>query len=251
MKIIDRFINFIFSLFVLVLAATVALMAAGIFDYNYVSGEIGNLLFSDDNRTITCIVSIVVFLLSLKTTVFRSSLNRQKKGVIYVDTNNGKVQIAQETIETTAKNAVTQYDCVKDAKARMIKAKKGVDLYMLLYVYHNTNLMDLTTKAQDDVKTAVEGTTGVRVNNVDIQIKNTSDGKNTKNKNKAPKEEVPEKKGEEVPIFNTDLIPEPERPQGQLTEVRPPVQEEGQEAKPLVEVKPLPEENVPNNENHD
>ncbi len=216
MRYLDRLINFIFSLFVLVLSAVVAFIAAGLIEYSYVSNHIEGFLFSNENRTITCIVSIVVFFAALKTTVFLSIPNKKKKNVVYVDTNNGKVQIAQETIESTARNAVIQYSSVKEAQARMMKEKKGVAIYMSLLVMPNTNLVELTSKAQDDVKAAVEGSTGVRVNNVDIKIKNLSEAK-VKGKEEAPKSFVaPQNVEKDAPAPAGDVpMQEP------LTEVLP------------------------------
>ena len=184
MKYLDRFINYIFSLFILILSAVIAFIAAGLIEYRYVSDSISDVLFNNENRTTTCIVAIVVFFAALKTTIFLSRWNKKKKAVVMVDTNHGKIQIAQETIENTAKGVTRQYDEVKDTMVRMTKEKKGINLYMALLVEPNTNIMELTSKIQDQVKEAVEGTTGVKVNNVDIKIKNIAEGK-AKEKNSA------------------------------------------------------------------
>lgn len=42
---------------------------------------------------------------------------------------------------------------------------------MALLVVPNTNIIELSAKVQDEVKEAIEDTTGVKVNNVDIKIK--------------------------------------------------------------------------------
>lgn len=190
MKYLDRLINFIFSLAILLVSIVVIMISAGFIGYESVDAWIKTTLFSTANNTVTCIVSIVVFLAALKTTIFLSRTNGKKKSAILVDTNHGKVQIAQETIENTAKGATKKYEEIKDVQVRMLKEKRGINVYMALMVMPNTNVIELSASVQDAVKEAIEDTTGVKVNNVDIKIKNISEGRQNKPK---VKEETPKK----------------------------------------------------------
>lgn len=190
MKYLDRLINFIFSLAILLVSIVVIMISAGFIGYESVDVWIKTTLFSTANNTVTCIVSIVVFLAALKTTIFLSRTNGKKKSAILVDTNHGKVQIAQETIENTAKGATKKYEEIKDVQVRMLKEKRGINVYMALMVMPNTNVIELSASVQDAVKEAIEDTTGVKVNNVDIKIKNISEGRQNKPK---VKEEAPKK----------------------------------------------------------
>lgn len=190
MKYLDRLINFIFSLAILLVSIVVIMISAGFIGYESVDAWIKTTLFSTANNTVTCIVSIVVFLAALKTTIFLSRTNGKKKSAILVDTNHGKVQIAQETIENTAKGATKKYEEIKDVQVRMLKEKRGINVYMALMVMPNTNVIELSASVQDAVKEAIEDTTGVKVNNVDIKIKNISEGRQNKPK---VKEEAPKK----------------------------------------------------------
>lgn len=182
MKYLDRLINFIFSLAILLISIVVIMISAGFIGYESVNEWVKLTLFSAQNNTITCIVSIIVFLAALKTTIFLSRTNGKKKSAILVDTNHGKVQIAQETIESTAKGATKKYEQIKDVQVRMMKEKKGINVYMALLVMPNTNVIELSASVQDAVKEAIEDTTGVKVNNVDIKIKNISEGHQNKTK---------------------------------------------------------------------
>ena len=110
MKYLDRLINFIFSLAILIISGVMVLITAGFMEFNVVSDYLKNTIFSAENNTITCIVSIAVFLAALKTTIFLSKTNTKKKAAIMVDTTNGKIQIANDTIENTAKNVAKNYD---------------------------------------------------------------------------------------------------------------------------------------------
>lgn len=181
MKYLDRLINFIFSLAVLVLSGVIVFISTGFIKYSVASDYVRNNLFSAENNTITCIVSIIVFLAALKTTVFLSKTSSKKKTAIMVDTTHGKIQIASETIETTAKNVAKSHEEVKDVQVRMVKEKKTVRIYMVLLVLPHTNIIELSSKVQNEVKEAIQNTTGVNVSNIDIKVKNLADkGKNAK-----------------------------------------------------------------------
>ena len=189
MKYLDRLINFIFSLVILVLTVIIVLVSAGFLEYDVVDSFIRNNIFNAENNTITCIIAIVAFCASLKTTFFLSKVNNKKKSNIMVDTTHGKIQIAQETIENTAKNVVKDYEAIKDAQVKMVKERKGVNVYMSLLVVPNTNIIELSSKVQDEVKEAIQDTTGVKVNNVDIKIKNIAENRG-KSKVKVSEEKV-------------------------------------------------------------
>lgn len=188
MRYLDRLINFIFSLVILVLAIVVIMVSAGFVGYDNVDSWIRLNIFSTANNTTTCIVAIVTLIAALKTTVFLSRMNPKKKNTILVDTNHGKIQIAAETIENTAKTVVKNYEEIKDVQVKMVKEKRGIKVYMALLVLPNTNIIELSAKVQDEVKEAIEDTTGVKVNNVDIKIKNITESRKVKAKIKEAEE---------------------------------------------------------------
>lgn len=188
MRYLDRLINFIFSLVILVLAIVVIMVSAGFVGYDNVDSWIRLNIFSTANNTTTCIVAIVTLIAALKTTVFLSRMNPKKKNTILVDTNHGKIQIAAETIENTAKTVVKDYEEIKDVQVKMVKEKRGIKVYMALLVLPNTNIIELSAKVQDEVKEAIEDTTGVKVNNVDIKIKNITESRKVKAKIKEAEE---------------------------------------------------------------
>lgn len=194
MKYLDKLINLIFSLVILVLTAIIVLVSAGFLEYDLVDSFIRTNIFSVDNNTTTCIVALTAFCAALKTTFFLSKTSNKNKSNILVSTTNGIVQIAQETIESTAKNVAKNYDEVKDVQVRMIKIKKAVNIYMSLLVLPRTNIIELSSKVQEEVKDAVQNTTGVKVNNIDIKIKNIAENRVNNNKSK---NEIEVKKDEE------------------------------------------------------
>ena len=172
MRILDKLISFLFDVLVIILAVTVVLVMTNVIGYPVVEGLLRDYVFNFDYQIIIISIAIIVILLGLKITVFSSALSKEAKKKIYVDTPHGKIQINQDTIEGIARNIIKDYPQVKDVQARMTEAKKGINMYMAIQVYQNTNIKDIVTKVQNDVKSQIENTTSVRVNNVDVKIRN-------------------------------------------------------------------------------
>lgn len=176
MRFLDRLISFLFDLVVIVLAFTVLLVMTKVVNYSVVEGLLKDYVFNFNYQIIVASIAVVVLLLGLKITVFTSTLSPDSKKVIFVDTPNGKIQINQDTIEGIAKNVIRDYEEIKDVHARMTKASKGINMYMVLQVYESANIKDIVTKVQNDVSSQITKTTSVEVKKVDVKIKNIVKG---------------------------------------------------------------------------
>ena len=172
MRFLDKLISFIFNLFVIVLAVAVLLVVIDVVNYPVIDGLLRDYVFNIDYRAIVLSTAILVILAGLKITIFSSALSNTSQKSIMVDTAHGKIQINQDTIENVAKSVIKDYDSIRDVHTRMTKAKNGINMYMMLSVYQNTNIKEVVTKVQDDVKKQIEATTSVIVRNVDVKIKN-------------------------------------------------------------------------------
>lgn len=172
MRFLDKLISFIFNLFVIVLAVAVLLVVIDVVNYPVIDGLLRDYVFNIDYRAIVLSAAILVILAGLKITIFSSALSNTSQKSIMVDTAHGKIQINQDTIENVAKSVIKDYDSIRDVHTRMTKAKNGINMYMMLSVYQNTNIKEVVTKVQDDVKKQIEATTSVIVRNVDVKIKN-------------------------------------------------------------------------------
>ena len=172
MKLLDRFINFIFSLVMLVISVVVLLVIFNFIDSNYINGLLNEYVWGDGYRVITIIVSSIIFLAGLKTTIFLSDFKKKRKIPIMVSSENGSVQIAGETIESTAKAVARSHEEVKDVNVKMVNKNKGVDIYMSILVIQDTNIRTITRQIQEEVKEKIHETTGVLVLNTDIKVKN-------------------------------------------------------------------------------
>lgn len=204
MRFLDKLISFIFNVFVIVVAVSILLVLTGFVNYPVIEGILRDYVFNESYKTIVLSATILIILAGLKTTVFASSLSATSQKNIMVDTPHGKIQINQDTIENVAKNVIAEYDSIKDVQTRMTKAKNGINMYMMLSVYQNTNIKDVVTKVQNEVKEQIEETTSVIVRNVDVKVKNVARPANKKAKN----EKVVQNTKVVVPVAEEPTIPE-------------------------------------------
>ncbi len=204
MRFLDKLISFIFNVFVIVVAVSILLVLTGFVNYPVIEGILRDYVFNESYKTIVLSATILIILAGLKTTVFASSLSATSQKNIMVDTPHGKIQINQDTIENVAKNVIAEYDSIKDVQTRMTKAKNGINMYMMLSVYQNTNIKDVVTKVQNEVKEQIEETTSVIVRNVDVKVKNVARPANKK----AKSEKVVQNTKVVVPVAEEPTIPE-------------------------------------------
>lgn len=177
MRALDRLISFIFSVIMLIVSVVLILVGIGVVDSQMIIDMLNQYAFAKDMINAEMfnpltITGIVIFLASLKTTIFLSLFKVKDKSPILVKTPNGEVEIAQETITSTVKNVAMSFENIKDVQARMIKKRKGVAIYAMVLVYANSNIREITEEMQKQVKEVINATTGVNVLEVNIKVKN-------------------------------------------------------------------------------
>lgn len=217
MKFLDRLINFIFSLVMVVFSVVVLLVMFDLADSSFVNGLLNDYVWNVQNKTIVIGVASLVFLAGLKTTIFLADFRKKKKIPIMVASDNGNVQIAAEMIESTAKAVAKSHEEVKEVNAKMVSRSKGVDIFMSLLVSQDTNIRALTIAIQEEVKNKIHDTTGVLVLNTDIKVKNIVEKKKIvseeplvvkgKIEKELPEEKVEENVGETVVSKESEVTP--------------------------------------------
>lgn len=172
MKVIDKLISFVFDVAIIVVAIAILAVKFDVISMGVVMKLLPDYVFNPQYDATVISTCIVVILLALKTTVFTSSFSKKPRKNILVDTEHGKIQIAQNTIENIAKNVIKDYPQVKDVQAVMTKAKKGINMYMSLVAYQGINIRDIVTRVQADVKNQIEAAIGIKVYKVDVKVRN-------------------------------------------------------------------------------
>lgn len=177
MRALDRLISFVFSVIMLIVSIVLILVGVGLVESQMIIDMINEHVFVEEMitanmfNTIT-IVGIILFLASLKTTIFLSLFKTKDKSPILVKTGNGEVEIAQETIINTVRNVGTSFENIKDVQAKMIKKRRGVVIFAMVMVYANSNIKEITEEMQKQVKEVIKASTGVNVLEVNIKVKN-------------------------------------------------------------------------------
>ena len=172
MKILDALISFIFSIVILVLSIAVILVLTGLTTESFIIDLINDYVFNNTYYNIVLITSIVLALAALKTTIFHSRFKSKDTSPILVATENGNVQIAQETITNTVKSVALKIPNIKDVNAKMLKKKKGIKIFANISVLANSNIKHVTEELQSQVIEVIKETTGVKVLDVDVKVKN-------------------------------------------------------------------------------
>ena len=93
MKFLDRLINFIFSLVMVVVSVVVLLVMFDFADSSFVNGLLNDYVWNVQNKTIVIIVASIVFLAGLKTTIFLADFRKKKKVPIMVSSDKSSVAV--------------------------------------------------------------------------------------------------------------------------------------------------------------
>lgn len=187
MKLLDGFISFVFSLVILVLAIAVFLVTVGWTSDTFIIGILNAYVFNSAYYNVVLITSIVCILAALKTTVLHSCFKTKDTSPIMVETEHGNVEIAQETITNTVKSVAMKLSNVKDINAKMLKKRNGIKIIANISVLANSNIKTLTEELQTKVIEVIKETTGVKVLDVHVKVKNIYE-KNSKVVNKPVEE---------------------------------------------------------------
>ena len=174
MRILDKFISFIFSLAILVIAISVLVVTIGIegVTSDTIIGILNTYVFAETYREIVILSSAVVILLALKVTLFSSCFKSKDTTPILVDTENGKIEIAQDTIDNTVKSVALSFSNIKDVHAKMLKKNDGIKIYAAISVLPEANIRELTKELQEKIIKVISETTGVKVLSANIKVKN-------------------------------------------------------------------------------
>lgn len=174
MRFLDKFISFIFSLVVLVVAIAILIVMIGIEGVtpDTLIGILNTYVFADAYKDIVIISAAVTILAALKVTLFNSRFKSKDTTPILVDTENGKIEIAQDTIDNTVKSVALSFANIKDVHAKMLKKKEGIKIFAAISVLPEVNIRELTKDLQEKIIKVISETTGVKVLSANIKVKN-------------------------------------------------------------------------------
>jgi len=169
MSIFDRFVLFIFSVAVILLAVLALLTGFGFYSQTYVN-TIVDSLFHDYDIKLTFISASIIFVIIGIFLVIRSMYSKKEMTFSTNSTDYGQIKISLGPKEPKVKVRIEE----DESAAFIIK----------VLVDGETPIPQLSEEIQHNVKENIEKITGLSVNQVHIVVTNVSNNKINKKKSK-------------------------------------------------------------------
>ncbi|WP_170295465.1 alkaline shock response membrane anchor protein AmaP [Chengkuizengella sediminis] len=165
MKILDRLLLFLYSVFVTVVSLAVLIQVIQ-------TGDIIVPSLNDTQQIILYSTVAVVVLISIRFLYITLRSNRSSKPSIDQRNDYGDIKISMETIEQVALKAAARVKGIKDTKAKITANQSGIEVKIKTYVDGETAIPKLTEEIQQNVNDYIEDVTGIPVSNVSVLVVN-------------------------------------------------------------------------------
>lgn len=173
-RIVDKFLLFLYSLFIAIVAVILILAVTRGIPEQYV-GSFFHDVFEDHSALrapiiitagIVILVSLRLFFLSIRTNKGSQTPSIDQR------TDFGEIRISLETIENLTLKAVSRVRGVKDIRSRIRIVETGLDITIRIVVDGESSIVELTEEIQRSVKDHVEEIGGIPVANVAVFVAN-------------------------------------------------------------------------------
>lgn len=134
---------------------------------NFISSALGNVT----STAVLAITSLIIFALSIMFLFSGIRADKSRKAIIRFS-EVGEIRISMNTIENIALAASRKIAGLRDTKAYVSKNEDGVSLEITTSVIPDINIPSISAEVQEKVKTAVEKTSGITVNDVRVSVEN-------------------------------------------------------------------------------
>lgn len=171
-KVVDRFLLFIYSLIVLVVSAIAVCIGFQIIPAKEVSYFLRDVYSETSYAVTTIVVGLVVMLISIR--LFYISIRRGNTRSPSIDQRSeyGDIRISLETVENLSLKAAGRSRGARELRSRVHVSEAGLDIVMRAVVDGDQPIPTLTEEMQANVKQHVEEITGIPVAKVSVFIAN-------------------------------------------------------------------------------
>jgi uncharacterized alkaline shock family protein YloU len=171
-KILDRFLLFIYSLFVLIAAATILLAVFSLIPVEHTNKYIESVC--NNNSLAYSVIGISVLLILISIRFLYVSLRRSRAQASFIDmrTEHGEICISLETVENLSLKAAGRVKGIKDLRARIKVNEAGLHIALRTTIDGDRSIPEMTEEMQNAVKLHVEEVTGVPVADVSVFVVN-------------------------------------------------------------------------------
>nr|WP_282706866.1 alkaline shock response membrane anchor protein AmaP [Natroniella acetigena] len=163
---LDKFFMLLFTVILILLSLGMIGLAVDLISFQYLFEFTRGL----ENRIEVGIIGLIFFLMSVR--ILQLLFRRKKsKSAVVGNSKSGTIMISLEAINSLVKKLVEQEDKVVESNSKIKIKDNGVHIYLKLVALAETNVPNLTQKLQEVIKEQVTQSTGVKVGQVEILIR--------------------------------------------------------------------------------
>lgn len=204
MKLLEKFVLLIYSIFMLALAIIACLIVFKILDFNMIVNTIKDILADESSVVILLSVSIICILLSIRCIFFRfhKEIKKSTTTDVLLENESGKLLISKKAIENAVKNILNNDDIESRINVDIDPAN-NLSIYVSVIIEKDMNIKELIVGLQEKIKETIKNNFDLTVKEVNIKVdsneninKNMKPDNSKKNKNeniKVVKEENTDK----------------------------------------------------------
>jgi len=172
-KILDRFLLFVYSLFFLV-ASIIGLSVVITWIPKSATKEFIENVYHDPFTAYT-VLTVLVLLTLMSVRLFYISVRRTRTEAPFIAerTEIGEFRISLETIENLSMKAASKVRGVKDLRIRVNVSPPGLEIEVRTIVDGERIIPELTSEIQSAIKDSIEEITGYPVVSVSVYVANT------------------------------------------------------------------------------
>ena len=187
MKILERIALILFSIIMLFVSIVSCLVIFNIMELKTIFNFLEDVI---ENQTVTRVIlgfAIVSILLAIKSLFFPSKIKKKqeiKTGVL-LENKDGRLLISRDTIENLVNSVVKSFTDAVDVQTKVnLDADNNITVFVSLLVKEEAIIKELSANIQNKIKETVKRSTDLDVNQININIKNIENQKNSiKNEN--------------------------------------------------------------------
>lgn len=180
MNILFRILLAIYAFFVAIISAIICIISISPTFFGGMSNNIlVNLNSTFESRVLLFDVAFILLILSILFLLSGIKSNKDRKAISKFS-NIGEIKISLTSIENIALAAAKRLNGVKESKAIVDKTSDGVSIVIKTLIVSDINIPELSEDIQAKVKSLVEQTTGIKVNEVKVVVENIHTGFKTR-----------------------------------------------------------------------
>jgi len=174
MKIAYRSLVFVMTIIIMFVSIVLAFYAFGFAQQNFLPALFENMYLEWEYG----VLFLIIFLASSVILYPFFNIEKRYKKTLINSTELGDVNITLGAIDNLVKKVVKKREGIFDINTDINNGESGLDINLSIKVYSDYIIPQLTSELQKVVKSYLEDTTGVTVNNVKILINEIDNKKN-------------------------------------------------------------------------